>query len=285
MNKNMFYENSTIILTSKHKKGDAIAPVFRQILFSEIYTAELDTDTLGTFSGETARTLSALECARRKCAWGMQEYHAKYGIANEGSFGHHPDIPFLPCDHEVLYFIDDHRGFHLSVGTSSEKTNYRSQTIDTMEELRDFSERALFPSHALIIRPNYWDDKKIIFKGLQTTADMQNAFMASQQASADHKVWVETDMRAHLNPSRMAVLSSLAQKLARQLATPCPQCTCPGWGLVGLNRGITCSECENETLLVKEEVFGCQCCDYQVTLPRADGLISADPGHCQYCNP
>jgi len=85
----------------------------------------VDTDTLGTFSGEVERKGCGLECAGRKCAWGLQLVGNKvaYGLASEGSFGPHPFIPFLPCNQEILYFIDLQRGFHLPLLHISEKTN------------------------------------------------------------------------------------------------------------------------------------------------------------------
>lgn len=37
------------------------------------------------------------------------------------------------------------------------------------------------------------------------------------ETSREHKVWVETDMRAHVNPTRMKMIGRLAETLARRL--------------------------------------------------------------------
>lgn len=141
------YQDCRIVLTTKHKKVDAIRPAFGELLSAEIVTCEVDTDQLGTFSGEVEREGTAFECACRKCEWGMKLTGADYAIASEGSFGPHPSIPFFPCDHEILYFIDEKRGIRLQESLLSEKTNYRMISTATIDDLNCFAEKALFPSH------------------------------------------------------------------------------------------------------------------------------------------
>jgi hypothetical protein len=221
-------ENCRIALTTKHDKAVAVRPAFEEFLSADVITCEADTDQLGTFSGEVEREGSGLECARRKCELGMKLMEIQYGLASEGSFGPHPTIPFFPCDFEILYFIDDVRGIQLHESLLSEKTNYRTGSLASTDELDHFAEKSRFPSHALIIRPNIWLDRSVIFKGIQSQVGLREAFLECRNQSADGKVWVETDMRAHVNPSRMAVIAELAAKLGRRLATECPACKTPG---------------------------------------------------------
>jgi len=279
------YSGSCIILTTKHGKSVAIAPPFWAKLSVGVLEYLVDTDVLGTFSGEVARAGSALACVQRKCAWGVEQLGVEYGLASEGSFGPHPFIPFLPCDHEILYFIDRKRNFHLHLSHISEKTNYQMQVLASMAELQQFAKAAQFPSHALILRPNHRQNKHLLFKGIQTADALEAAFKEAQKHSPNGTVWVETDMRAHLNPSRMSVIGELAEKMAQRLATPCPKCQTPGWGEVRVETGLACRWCGSETELVKAEIFGCTKCDYEVRVGRADGLREADPGNCPYCNP
>ena len=247
----------------------------------------LDTDLLGTFSGEVEREGNALQCVRRKCEMGLNILgeKAEYGLASEGSFGPHPAMFLLPCDQEILYFIDRKRGFHLHMVHVSEKTNYQMQALDSLEELIKFSEAAQFPSHALIVRPNNRADSKLLFKGIETPAALEEAFKECLKASTDGKIWVETDMRAQFNPSRMAVIGELADKLAQRLATPCPQCAAPGWGRVRVEKGLHCEYCDQATEMVAREIHGCVLCDYTEALPRSDGLKAAPQMHCGWCNP
>jgi hypothetical protein len=278
------YSGNCIIIPTKHAKSQAIMQNFWNILGASVIEYVVDTDRLGTFSGEVERQGSALECAKRKCEWSLEMIgdKAEYFLASEGSFGPHPLIPFMPCDHEILYFIDKRQDFHLHLSLLSEKTNYQMQEIQSLEELQLFSSKAKFPSHALILRPMNIDNPKI-FKGLDTQDSLEEAFKEAQKSS--NKIWVETDMRAHMNPSRMNVIEQLAEDLARRLKTHCPSCNIPGWGQIQIEKGLECGGCGLKTQMVKHEIFGCTKCEYKEIKERSDGIKYADPGQCQYCNP
>jgi len=228
------YRGACFILTTKHAKSIAIAPAFNEKLGASMLEYEVDTDTLGAFSGEVERQGNALECARRKCEWALEALGEKadYFIASEGSFGPHPHIPFLPCNQEILYFIDRNRGFHLHLVHMTEKTNYQMKAIGSLEALHRFTASAQFPSHDLIVRPNDTKAPHLLFKGNDNEDMLREAFETSILHSADGLAWVETDMRAHCNPSRMQAIGELAAKMADRLATPCPACGTPGWGVL-----------------------------------------------------
>ena len=281
------YNGSCIILTTKHAKSIAISPPFLKILGASIIEYVVDTDKLGTFSGEIEREGNALDCARKKCEWSLDKLGNKieFAIASEGSFGPHPFIPFLPCDHEILYFIDQKRNFHLHLSHISEKTNYRTEKVNSLEELSMFANQALFPSHAIIMRPNNREVKNPIFKGLNTWQSLEYAFKECIKYSEEGLVWVETNMRAQFNPSRMRVISELVTKFSNRLRTLCPRCNIPGWGEVRYEKGLLCGYCGSKTELVKSEIFGCVKCGYEESKERADGKKEADPANCQYCNP
>lgn len=281
------YQGACIIIPTKHAKSIAIAPPFWNHLGTSVLEYYVDTDTLGTFSGEIERDGSALECARRKCLWALEILGDKvdYCLASEGSFGPHPFIPFLPCDQEILYFIDRKRGFHLHMVHLTEKTNYQMRAVKSQEELQAFVEAAQFPSHALILRPDDNYTKSPIYKGIDRQEALIEAFNKSLTHSSDGKVWVETDMRAQYNPSRMKVIGELADKLAQRLATQCPACNAPGWGHIKAEKGLRCEYCDQANEMVAHEIYGCTSCDHSETMPRADGLKAAAQMHCVWCNP
>jgi len=285
MNKNSPYAGRSIILTTKHAKSIAIAPSFLNVLSAEIIECNIDTDKFGTFSGEIERDLDALDCAKIKCELGMNMTGSYYGLSTEGSFGPHPYIPFLACDNEIIYFIDRDRDFHLYLSYLSEKTNYNMQSLHSMEALQKFSEKSLFPSHALIVRPDNKENKSHIFKGINTVDMLETAFKDSMKHSTNGKVWVETDMRANMNPSRMSVIQGLAEELATRLSALCAKCENPGWGKVQVEKGLACSCCGIETELIKTVVYGCTKCDYKEKRAPSHNVLKADPGSCSYCNP
>lgn len=284
-NKKSVYDQETIILTTKHYKSLAVKEVFKKKLNALVNECSLDTDTLGMFSGEIERKMSSLECARLKCQMGLDFLGAEYGLANEGSFGPYLPMPLMPADYEILYFIDRKNNFSLHLSEISLKTNYKNAVVKTFEKLQIFAQQALYPSHSLIIRPHKSENEMIYFKGINTDEALRTAFYESIALSIDHSVWVETDMRAHMNPSRMKVIEALAIKLAERLKTHCPECQAPGWGKVDSIKGLLCSWCSEPTDFIKNDVFGCTKCEYREYLERQDGLKSVEPQHCNFCNP
>ena len=281
------YSGATIILPTKHAKSVAIAPPFWSHLKADVLEYVTDTDQLGTFSGEIERHGSALDCARRKCelAFEMLEGRVEYCLASEGSFGPHPLVPFLARDQEILYFIDRRRGFHLHLVHASEKTNYQMKAVSTLDELQAFAMSAQFPSHALVLRPNDRSAKDVLFKGIVDHIDLKRSFEKARCASSDSLVWVETDMRAQFNPTRLAVIGELADKMARRLATLCPSCDAPGWGMVNTEGGLICEGCGQPTDMIMHETHGCVLCSHTETRPRSDGLQTAPQMYCPCCNP
>lgn len=284
---NLSYLGATVILPTKHAKSLAVAPPFWSHLKADVLEYVIDTDQLGTFSGEVERSGNALECARRKCEWGFELLGDKieYCLASEGSFGPHPLVPFLARDQEILYFIDRRHGIHLHMVHASEKTNYQMKAIRTLDELQDFAVSAEFPSHALVLRPNDRSSKDVLFKGILDSNMLKESFEKAKRTSSDGLVWAETDMRAQFNPTRMSVIGELADKMARQLATLCPSCETPGWGIRTTERGLVCEGCGQATHMIVHEIHGCVLCSHTEKLPRSDGLQTAPQMYCQYCNP
>lgn len=127
----------------------------------------IDTDQLGTFTWEVERKGTPLTCVRQKCELAMKESKVTIGIAGEGSFGPHPFVPFLGCDHENLYFMDLERGLALHQSLLSTKSNHRAEALSDPLRLKTFCDQALFPSHGLIVRPNKSNKKTFIIKGIK----------------------------------------------------------------------------------------------------------------------
>ena len=234
-----------------YEKEKVIAPPFFNILGLKLIKPKIDTDQLGTFTAEVERKGNALICVRQKCELGMEQSNVTIGIASEGSFGPHPFIPFIACDHEILYFIDKERNFTLHQSLLSTKTNYCAKAFYDLKQLKTFCDEVKFPSHGLIIRPNKSNKNPFIIKGIQTYDTLEEAFLQCCLLSDDNHALVETDMRAHMNPTRMEVIKELAHFFAKRLATPCPVCSTPGWGVVDTLNGLECEVCRSETKMIK----------------------------------
>lgn len=280
------YQGRKVALATKHQKQRVLGPPLRATVGLKMCVPDgLDTDLLGTFSGEVDRQGTAQEVALRKARLGMSVAGLTLGLASEGSFGPHPQLLLVPVDHELLAFVDDEGGIEVVEQILSSRTNFAHDAARTPEDLKDFLERARFPSHGVIVRPNSGLQPGLLFKGITKFDGLKKALEQCASASADGLAHVETDMRAHMNPTRRQVLREVAMVLGRRLATLCLKCQTPGWGLVDMVRGLPCEWCGGETDLVRTEIHGCPRCEYRESYPRRDGLRVASPGNCPWCNP
>ena len=280
------YHDRQVALATMHRKEEAIAPALKETLgLFTVNAPELDTDQLGTFAGEIPRRGNMLDTAVAKARMGMQATGLSLGLASEGSFGPHPLIPFFPGGIELLVFVDDERGLIVHETLVADQTNFSHRIVSPADPIDDFLGRVGFPAHGLIVRPNAGEIHRDIVKGITRRAVLDASIKLAARASADGKAHIETDMRAHMNPTRMRSLATLASQLGRRLAIPCPACAAPGWGRIDVVKGLPCEECATRTEMVLKEVFGCVACSRRDELPRRDGLTHASPAHCPYCNP
>ncbi|MBC7504961.1 MAG: hypothetical protein H7267_04450 [Sandarakinorhabdus sp.] len=273
-------------LATKHDKQRAVARPFRLALGLEVVaTPDLDTDLLGTFSGEVPRVGTALDVCERKVRLGMAATGLPLGLASEGSFGPHPFIPFIPAGIEIMTFVDDERGFVVSEQFLAERTNYGHREARSIDELANWLAAVGFPSHALIVRAKSGGPGATIEKGIVSIDRLRSAMALAVATSQEGVAWVEPDMRAHLNPTRMVGIRRLAFRLARRLATLCAACSAPGWGQTGTIKGLPCEHCYAPTEMVRFQVFSCVSCSHREDGPRMDGLKCASQQNCPECNP
>jgi len=280
------YAGRRAVLATMHRKEEAIAPAMLSTLGLIIApSAGLDTDQLGTFSGEIRRNGTMLEVAVRKARLGMIAAGEPLGLASEGSFGPHPAIPFFHAGMELLVFVDEERGIVVHESFLAQSTNLEHLAVLPSDALEPFLRRIGFPAHGLIVRPNEGEPTTALTKGIVELDSLIRAIAEAAAVSPDGRARLETDMRAHLNPTRMNSLVSLADRLARRLATLCPGCGAPGFGRTGTRGALLCETCGTPTEMTAAEVFGCPACDYVEERPRFDGLQRAPTQDCPECNP
>lgn len=277
--------NKEIVLVTKHGKERAVRRPFGVGLgLHTVCKTDFDTDLLGTFSGEIERVDSPLNTCIKKARVGLTAGYST-ALANEGSFGPHPYLPFIAADFEMMAFVDS-EGNEVVEQLLAYKTNYGHLDLKqhfAEAELQAWLERVRFPSHALILRVMSGDEIVFLEKGINSNSQLKNSLAAAAKHAGQLRL--ETDMRAHCNPTRMGVIGRLAVKLVRRLLSQCPSCQAPGFGLEGQERGLPCSLCGNATDLVLFDILACPRCRKQERRPRADGLQKASPGDCQFCNP
>ncbi|MCD9186321.1 MAG: hypothetical protein LUM44_07795 [Pyrinomonadaceae bacterium] len=278
------YEGRQVALATKHGKERVLTRPMKAALGLEVVVpAKIETDAFGTFTGEIERPGSPLRVLLYKARLGLKQTGLKLGLANEGSFYPHPAMPFVTVDDELMVFIDEEIGLNIVERLVAAKTNYTRIKVQSMEELKDFLRRVCFPSHAVIVRPNDRLTPDFIFKGLNDFEAVKRAVEICLKASNDRTAHIETDMRAHLNPTRMRVIRQLAFKLARRLKCLCPICSAPGFGLIKTESGLPCRSCQTPTELLNFEIHGCQKCSYEMKKMNTD--LKADRAYCSNCNP
>lgn len=280
----MPWPDPRIALATLHGKAAALAPALGGLGLQVVETA-VDTDALGTFAGDVERPATAREVVVRKARLGMAASGLPLGLATEASFGPDPMIGFVPLHLEWLALVDDVHGQVLVLEHASHETHWQSQTVRSPDEAEAILAVCGFPEHAVLVRPNRLAPGLPVFKGLRTRDAVADAIAQASSASADGLARLDTDMRAHMNPTRLRQIAMLADQLAQRLATPCPACAAPGFGRIGATPGLPCSDCGSPTARVLREQYGCGVCGHREDRPRRDGLAWADPGTCPVCNP
>jgi hypothetical protein len=269
-----------------HAKERAVAGPFNRWLDAAVTVAPgIDTDAFGTFTGETVRQGTMLDAARAKALAAIKATGLELGLGSEGSFGPHPSLPFIAAGTEVLLCQDRKWGFEIHEMLVTERTNYQSCDCTPGQDIGNFLASARFPSHAVVVSSKAPVGAARIVKGITCAIRLAEAIEQAASASRDGHALVVTDMRAHLNPTRMASIRALATRLARRLATPCPGCAAPGFGIADVVRGLPCGWCGEPTRLVIAELFHCAKCGFESQRAVKPGRTTADPGQCQFCNP
>jgi hypothetical protein len=277
------FSNRPASLLTKHGKEKVIADVLKaQVGCLVKQTDAYDTDLLGTFTQETPRHGSQLDAARKKASIGMDLLQLDLGIANEGAFINDPYTGMLPWNNELVLLIDQKHGLEIS-GFSSAPAQSDHSYVSRWEELKKFADGALFPSHYLVLKPTdeYHPQSK---KGIKTLAELKDAFEWAKSLSTKGIIYVENDLRAFANPSRMESIRKATVDLANKMNSLCPQCQTPGFWIKDIKRGLPCNACGLPTDQEIAKIRGCLKCDYEET----EGMKVfkfADPSKCNHCNP
>ena len=277
------YAGQRIGLATMHEKERALAPAFRRVLGAEIVVPRLDTDTLGTFSGEVPRPDALVETALLKAD---MLFEAMPGIdcalASEGSYGPIERVPLNSGGVELLAFIDRKRGIRHVEVLPTHRTNWRLQRFAAGDQGRLAALKEIgFPAYGVFVVCS--SDMSQPVKGLATVDAVIEAMDREALRSEDGLAVLYSDMRAHKNPLRMKVLRAAGWKLAKRLATLCPKCHAPGWGFIDSRRGLPCEACGQPTHWIDFEVDGCAACGHATARPRKDGRRTASKLSCGVC--
>lgn len=276
------YTGETLALLTKHGKGKAVSAALQPHLDCRVITVDgFDTDRLGTFTREVPRPHGQRETAFRKAHIARRLAGGHLGLGSEGAFGADPMTGLLPWNRELVVLCDEQRGIEVA-GLAEGEACFHHCLTDNWEQVITFLEKAGFPEHQLALRPESDSDPRIR-KGINSLDALEAAFHAARAEADNGMVFLENDLRAHANPTRMAMIRKAAENLAEKLLSHCPRCDSPGFWLHNPVRGLPCEQCGLKTPepLAWEEL--CHSCQFRRRLPEQRQWAPARL--CPVCNP
>jgi len=280
---NPVFSGRKLVIATMHGKEASIAPIISEAIGVECFVPNnFDTDQFGTFSGEIERKTSPLETARLKCLKAMEQTKCDMAIASEGSFGQHPELFFTAANEEFLLFLDKKNDLEIIARELSTLTNYRAQQVTDEKELRAFSQAVGFPDHGIILKKSQTDFSETV-KGITDANTLNQVF--SHLISSYGCAYIETDMRALYNPTRMHVIQLATHQLVKKIKSICPNCNTPGFGITSAKQGLLCRQCSFPTRSTLSFVSCCQKCGFEEEEKYPHGKQKEDPMYCDFCNP
>lgn len=262
-----------------------MTPILQKCLGIKLYRCDkINTDIYGTFTGEIPRIDSMLATARIKAKEAVLRSNCAIGIGSEGAFGPDPHFPFIASGVEIILLYHKKTDHEIYVQKKTQ-TNYSYLIIRPDEDPSFFLAKIGFPSHAVIIRPEDSTNTSDYIKGVNDPKLLFDSIRYLSRRSKTGRVFIQTDMRAHFNPTRLSMISKLTKHLALRVLRLCPLCGFPGFGKMDVLRGLPCSECGTLTSSIKADVYTCQRCYYTLTRHVRSDSFQVDPKFCHYCNP
>jgi len=275
-------------LATMHGKERAIAPILAHELGVRVCVAPgLDTDALGTFTGEIQRVGSARESALAKACLALRYApDADYGIGSEGSFGPDVQMPFATVGHEVIALVSRSDDLVLFGSDISTQTNCAEAIVADLDDALACARRFGFPEHGAVVmgvRDGRAAPTHGLVKGIVSADALRDA--VERTIASCGTACLQSDMRAHVNPTRMLAIARATADLVRSARSRCPNCRQPGYAIIERERGLPCRDCNEPSDLTSSLVYGCTRCQQRDVRARPDGRTTADAAECDRCNP
>jgi hypothetical protein len=282
MNDISFYGRDLVIATM-HGKEAVIAPLLAKELGVRVITASgLNTDSFGTFSGEIERSADPVTAARLKCCAAGELYNCSLAVASEGSFGPHPSLFFVPADEEIIVLKDFENDLEIKSRVLTTETNFNGRLVHSWEEAVRFADDVRFPTHGLIVRRQQQETEDMV-KGITDRRLLEKT--VERLIGLHGHAFLETDMRAMYNPTRMKVIGQATQKLCETVKRKCPSCFTPGFDITSAIEGLPCERCGAPTRSTLAYVYACVKCDHREEQKFPHDKHLESPMYCDWCNP
>ena len=278
-----FFRGRTLVIATMHGKEAVIAPLVEQSLGVRtiLPPSIFNSDVFGTFTGDIKRTHDQLETARKKAYAAMETTGLDLAIANEGSFGPDPNLPGIVVDQELCLLIDKANHIEVAGWYRTAKTNAAQTTVGSAKEALAFARSIGFPAHGIIVRRTA-RSRFFLYKDIADESSLLHRVNSLLSYPFVRQIVLETDLRAHRNPTRLDAIRNATEILLENSSLLCPRCGAPGFTVQEEERGLPCRRCGLPTSLVKARTSTCQSCHFR---HRAEVTTEAEPRDCAYCNP
>lgn len=279
------FRGRDLVIATMHGKERVIAPLVERYL--EVRTLlpprSFDSDRFGTFTRDVKRAGDQWEAARMKALVAMDLAGCDLAVASEGGFTPDPSIPFAVSNLELVLLVDRKNGYECAGTCRVLNTNACGQYVESVQEAVEVARGLGFPAHGVIVRRT--ETSNDLNKDLATMIEFERVVRKLFARPFTRRIYLETDLRAHRNPTRMAVIEQATRDLLKNIASLCPECSAPGFAPIASESGLRCSRCRMPTQASAQEVYACGRCHTRVKKSLADEGLKADPAACAYCNP
>ncbi|MBM3115108.1 DUF6671 family protein [Jeongeupia naejangsanensis] len=213
-----------ILIATMHGKEAVLAPALALLGFQVLLPVDYDTDALGTFSGDIRRPGTAFEAALEKARRACDATGVPRAVASEGSY--RPSQSLFPGARnvELLAFVDRESGVEFVEYLTDVPTRFvkgRVPADPAAPETRALLAEIGWPAIRAMVVPNDPGEGVVlpeqVFKGIDHEAALAEAFRVCATHSDDGLVHLETDLRAHMNPTRMASVALVGTRLIERL--------------------------------------------------------------------
>lgn len=214
-----------VLIATMHGKEAVLGPILAGLGFQVLLPIGYDTDALGTFSGDIRRPGTAFEAALEKARRACDATGVARAVSSEGTY--RPSQTLFPGarNAELLAFVDRESGFECVEYVADTPTRFDKGRVPPdvhASEVRALLKTIGWPQTRVLVVPHDPGEGVVmpewVFKGIGDERELAEAFEVCAGYSTDGWVHLETDLRAHMNPSRMASIALVGERLALRLA-------------------------------------------------------------------
>lgn len=210
-----------VLVATMHGKEAVLGPRLAALGYRVLLPVGYDTDVLGTFTGDVPRPGTAFDAALEKARRACRAAGVPRAVSSEGTY--------RPCQRlfpgarnaELLAFVDVEAGVEIVEHATDLPTRFANGRVrpdPDAPEVRELLARIGWPEIRAMAIPDDRGNSRPAFKGIGTRAELAEALAACAAASDDGLAHLETDLRAHMNHTRMASIAIVADRLAAALA-------------------------------------------------------------------